>query len=122
MIRSKSNRRRHFGQSLTECLLIVTGVALVAALGSSIVSSGIGPQSASVAEALAGGPAKSQAQFEQAPGANGPPLADFDRISETPQDPTSIEDDDGSIAFAQGFASGVIDTLLSSSTGCNRTA
>ena len=52
--RAKPSPRQQ-GQTFTECLIVVVSVALIAMLGFSAMSSGIGAQSASMAEALAGG-------------------------------------------------------------------
>lgn len=103
--------RSQRGQSLTEWMLIVTSVALVAMLGFGVMKAGVGTQSASMAQALAGGPAQIAARPREDIAADLPILADFDAIGRGPEAGQEAQDDSTSIAFLQGFASGLIDTL-----------
>ena len=102
---------RQRGQTFTECLIIVASVALIAMLGFSAMSNGIGGQSASMAEALAGGARAEQPIFSAPPPES--TLDDFDRdVATQPESPQEDDEDAaGSLAFAQGFASGLIDAL-----------
>lgn len=134
-------KRRHRGQSLTECLLVLTGIVLFALVGIGLLGAGMGAQSASMAAALAGGTPRAQTVFDSAYEAAETALADFDEAttgaqtnggensqgstangggsSPSPATPGSSRSPGGaappanesSIAFAQGFASGLIDTL-----------
>ena len=108
-----ARRSYQLGQSFTECLVVVVSIALVAMLGFSAMSSGIGSQSASMAEALAGGANSTEARLVAAPSPPYIPLPDFDQ--EIAAQPEVLANDDqdaqGSLAFAQGFASGLIDAL-----------
>ena len=103
--------RQQRGQSFSEVLLILVSVALIAMLGFSAMSSGIGSQSASMAGALAGGTPEPETEFAKIARESGIGLADFDSIDrkQGPTD-TGVEGSQ-SIAFAQGLAAGLIETL-----------
>ena len=103
--------RRHRGQTFTECLVILVSIALIAMLGFSAMSSGIGAQSASMAEALAGGANAAETRSVSPPDSTQPALDDFDRDVDTQPDPQPEDNEAGSLAFAQGFVSGLFDTL-----------
>lgn len=113
MARRRSIRvpRGQTGQSFTEILLVIVSVALTAMLGFSVMNAGIGSQSASMAEALAGGTPRPEVQFEAAIKSSGLALVDFDRIAAAPPVPVDSSDESGSVAFGQGFVSGLIDNL-----------
>lgn len=113
MIGRRSNRlpRGQIGQTFTECLVLVVSVALTAMAGFSVMNAGIGSQSASMAEALAGGTPRTEARFEATVNSSGLALVDFDRVNAAPRVPVGGDDESGSVAFGQGFVSGLIDNL-----------
>ena len=102
---------RQLGQSFAEFLLVITSVALVAMLGFGVMNASVGSQSASVAEALAGGTPKPEVRFEEVVNSSGLSLVDFDSVNAAAKNTANTSDENGSIAFGQGFVSGLIENL-----------
>lgn len=91
---------------------MIIGVALIAMMGFGVLNAGIGTQSASLAGALTGDSAKADAAFTVAFADSELALVDFDKtiLDTGATAPNSAEN--GSYAFTQGIAAGLIDNLL----------
>lgn len=99
------------GQAMTDWLIVIASVALVALMGFAIVNTGIGVQSAAVAESLAGGAPSAKASFRSALASSGTDLVDFAQTSAGQAEAESANQT-SSYEFAEGLAAGFIDNLL----------